>query len=239
MSEEHAEARERGVRETVIDIAGLHKSFRTGDEELHILSGVELSVEAGRTVVVTGESGSGKSTLLNIIGGLEEPSSGSVRAAGYAVPELSEDGLTRYRSRMIGLVFQFHYLLKDFTAQENLMVPALIAGGTRREAEAHAGELLDAVGLRDRADHFPMELSGGERQRVAVARALVNAPEIVLADEPTGNLDEHNSGIVKQLLFDLARRYGKTLLLVTHDLSLAEGADQRYRLEHGRLTRVQ
>jgi lipoprotein-releasing system ATP-binding protein len=140
---------------------------------------------------------------------------------------------------MIGLVFQFHYLLKDFTAQENLMVPALIAGGTRREAEAHAGELLDAVGLRDRADHFPMELSGGERQRVAVARALVNAPEIVLADEPTGNLDEHNSGIVKQLLFDLARRYGKTLLLVTHDLSLAEGADQRYRLEHGRLTRVQ
>ena len=226
------------MSDRIVEVSALHKAFQTGHEQLHILSGVSLAVERGSIVVVTGESGSGKSTLLNIVGGLEEPSAGTVRVAGYVVPELSEAALTRYRSEVIGLVFQFHYLLRDFSAVENLTVPALIAGRSHREAQRHARELLEAVGLADRGNHLPVELSGGERQRVAVARALVNGPEIVLADEPTGNLDEHNSAIVKDLLFDLARRYGKTLVLVTHDLSLADGADERYQLEHGQLHRA-
>ncbi|MFO7780508.1 MAG: ABC transporter ATP-binding protein [Spirochaetia bacterium] len=221
---------------TILDLAHVAKTFVTGAEELHILTDVNLAVAAGETVVITGESGSGKSTLLNLIGGLDTPSSGTIEAAGYRVDSLPESQLTRYRSSVVGLVFQFHFLLKDFTALENVMMPAFMSGVTRDEATERARRLLTDVGLADRTDHFPTQLSGGERQRVAVARALVNDPDIILADEPTGNLDEGNSRTVENILFDLVREYGKTLLLVTHDVSLAERGEHHLHLVHGRVS---
>jgi lipoprotein-releasing system ATP-binding protein len=220
----------------ILDLAHVAKTFVTRAEELHILTDVNLSVAAGETVVITGESGSGKSTLLNLIGGLDTPSGGSIEAAGYRVDSLPESELTRYRSNVVGLVFQFHFLLKDFTALENVMMPAFMTGATRDEAGERARRLLADVGLADRTEHFPTQLSGGERQRVAVARALVNEPEIILADEPTGNLDEGNSRTVENILFDLVREYGKTLLLVTHDVSLAERGEHHLHLVHGRVS---
>jgi len=220
----------------ILDLAHVAKTFVTGAEELHILTDVNLAVAAGETVVITGESGSGKSTLLNLIGGLDTPSSGTIEAAGFRVDSLPESQLTRYRSSVVGLVFQFHFLLKDFTALENVMMPAFMSGVTRDEATERARRILTAVGLADRTDHFPTQLSGGERQRVAVARALVNDPDIILADEPTGNLDEGNSRTVENILFDLVREYGKTLLLVTHDVSLAERGEHHLHLVHGRVS---
>jgi lipoprotein-releasing system ATP-binding protein len=224
------------MSDTILELCHVAKTFLTGAEELHILTDVNLSVAPGQTVVITGESGSGKSTLLNLIGGLDTPSGGTIEAAGYRVDALPESGLTRYRSRVVGLVFQFHFLLKDFTALENVMMPAFMSGSSREEANARAAQLLADVGLSDRTDHFPGQLSGGERQRVAVARALINDPEIILADEPTGNLDEGNSRTVENILFELVREYGKTLLLVTHDESLAGRGEHHLHLVHGRVS---
>ncbi len=217
----------------IIRVDHVSKVFLTGSEQLRILADVQLSVSSGTVVVITGESGSGKSTLLNIVGGLEAASGGTVVVAGYQVHGLDETELSTYRANSIGLVFQFHYLLKDFTALENVMLPAFMAGSSRGEAMERARELLDAVGLSQRIEHYPSRLSGGERQRVALARALVNDPEVVLADEPTGNLDERNSAVVEEILFDLVRTRGKTLLLVTHDSALGARADRRLVLEHG------
>lgn len=224
------------MSDTILDLAHVAKTFITGAEELHILTDVNLSVGAGENVVITGESGSGKSTLLNLIGGLDTPTAGTIEAAGYRVDALPEGQLTRYRSRVVGLVFQFHFLLKDFTALENVMMPAFMGGTSREEATERARRLLGDVGLADRTDHFPTQLSGGERQRVAVARALINDPAILLADEPTGNLDEGNSRTVENILFQLVREYGKTLLLVTHDRSLAERGAHHLHLVHGRVS---
>ncbi|TVQ99654.1 MAG: ABC transporter ATP-binding protein [Spirochaetaceae bacterium] len=217
----------------IIRVDHVSKVFLTGSEQLRILADVQLSVSSGTVVVITGESGSGKSTLLNIVGGLEAATGGTVLVAGYRVHSLDETELSTYRANSIGLVFQFHYLLKDFTALENVMLPAFMAGRARGEAMERARELLDAVGLAQRVEHYPSRLSGGERQRVALARALVNDPEVVLADEPTGNLDERNSAIVEEILFDLVRTRGKTLLLVTHDSALGARADRQLVLEHG------
>lgn len=222
----------------LIEIERLTKQFVSGDEELTVLSELSFKLEEGTNGVIAGESGSGKSTLLNIVGALELPTSGSVSVAGYDVERLSEEELTRYRSVVVGFVFQFHYLLPEFTARENVMMPALIRGAGTAEAGARAAQLLAEVGLEQRLEHYPVQLSGGERQRVAVARALMNRPQIVLADEPTGNLDEYNSSRVKELLFSLSRRHGTTLLAVSHDASLAEAADAHYVLEHGRLKEV-
>lgn len=215
---------------SILEITQLAKSFRSGAETLCILEDVSLSLEVATVAVVTGESGSGKSTLLNLIAGLDFPSSGEIQCAGRRVSHLSEKELTDYRSRVIGLVFQFHYLLKEFTAEENVMLPSYMAGVAKRDARGKAIRLLTDVGLADRAGHFPHELSGGERQRVAVARALVNDPEIILADEPTGNLDERNSRVVEDVLFSLARKYGKTLILVTHDPELTNKGDRRFHI---------
>jgi lipoprotein-releasing system ATP-binding protein len=220
---------------SILSLTGVGKAYRNRAEEIVVFRDVDLVTAAGTTVVITGESGSGKSTLLNLIGGLDLPTWGTVRACGYDVGALAEAELTDYRSREVGFVFQFHYLLRDFTAVENVMLPAYMAGTPKRVALGRAAELLERVGLSDRTSHYPSQLSGGERQRVAVARALVNDPALVLADEPTGNLDEGNSRMVQDLLFSLVRDYGKTLLVVTHDRSQAAKADAHLHLQYGEL----
>jgi len=219
----------------VVRVRDLVKSYISGAETLHILRGISLEVERGSTVAVSGQSGSGKSTLLNIIGGLDRFDSGSVEVAGTDISGLSESGLSLYRQRRIGFIFQFHYLLKDFTALENVMLPAYMTGMRKKAALEKARFLLADMKLDDRKSHFPSQLSGGERQRVAVARAMVNDPDIILADEPTGNLDPRNSAMVAELLYAGAEKWGKTLIVVTHDETVACRAKIRYTLENGLL----
>lgn len=211
----------------------LKKIYRTGSETLEVLRDVNLSVDAGSTVVITGESGCGKTSLLSLIGGLDTPTAGQIFLREDDITSLSEDELSVYRRDTIGFIFQFHFLLRDFTAVENIMMPAYIAGESPAAATRKAEELMESVGLAARSDHYPVELSGGERQRVAVARALVNDPAIILADEPTGNLDEKNSKVVENLLFELVGKYKKTLVLVTHDRGLARLSDRHFELVHG------
>ena len=220
---------------SIVSVTNLEKTYASGSETLTVLHGLNLEVDAGSKVAVVGESGSGKSTLLNIIGGIDKPTSGSVIAGKWDVGALSESDLAEYRSHFIGLIFQFHYLLKDFTALENVCMPALIAGKNRRKTQELARSLLEDVGVADRMSHLPSQLSGGERQRVAVARALINSPELILADEPTGNLDPANAEKIGGLLFLMAEKYKKTLILVTHDLRLAEQADFQRRIVEGKL----
>ena len=220
----------------LLQVRGLCKVFRTGSEDLTVLDGINFSVSEGSTVVISGESGCGKSTLLQLLGALDSASSGSIRFRGEEITALEESQLMGFRNRALGFIFQFHYLLKDFTALENVMMPATIAGTLRGEARRRAGELLDQVGLGRRRDHYPVQLSGGERQRVAVARALMNDPELILADEPTGNLDERNSRAVQDLLFGLVADHRKTMVLVTHAGELFASGDEHYVLEHGKLS---
>lgn len=220
---------------SIVSVTNLEKTYASGSETLTVLHELNLEVDAGSKVAVVGESGSGKSTLLNIIGGIDKPTSGSVIAGKWDVGALSESDLAEYRSHFIGLIFQFHYLLKDFTALENVCMPALIAGKNRRKTQEIARSLLEDVGVADRMSHLPSQLSGGERQRVAVARALINSPELILADEPTGNLDPANAEKIGGLLFSMAEKYKKTLILVTHDLRLAEQADFQHRIVEGKL----
>jgi lipoprotein-releasing system ATP-binding protein len=219
----------------ILCLKSVKKVFRTGSEDLTVLADVSLSAEEGTTLVISGESGSGKSTLLNLIGGLDTVSSGSIRYRDYEITGRTEEELTEMRSRDLGFIFQFHYLLKDFTALENVLMPAYIRGLPLKAARARADKLLAQVGLRPRREHFPQQLSGGERQRVAVARALMNDPGLILADEPTGNLDEKNSLLVQRILFDLVGEYRKTMVLVTHDAELTAAGDRSHVLEHGLL----
>lgn len=223
------------MSENVITIQNLEKTYKTESETLTILKNVNLEIEKGKKVVVTGESGSGKSTFLNIIGGLDSVTSGKVIAGPYEISALDEEELTEYRSRYLGLIFQFHYLLKDFTALENVYLPAFMAGMNKREAQDRAEKLLEDIGLSKRKNHLPSELSGGERQRVAVARSLVNDPQLILADEPTGNLDPANAALIGDLLFSMADKYQKTLILVTHDMNLAAKGDIRYTIRDSSL----
>jgi lipoprotein-releasing system ATP-binding protein len=215
---------------------GLVKNYISGDENLHILKGVSFEIPHGRSAAISGQSGSGKSTLLNILGGLDHCDSGSVFVGEMEITALAEKGLSAYRSRKVGFIFQFHYLLKDFTALENVMLPAYIAGMNKKKALERAKELLADLMLADRAGHFPSQLSGGERQRVAVARSMVNDPDLILADEPTGNLDPDNSAMVSDLLYSGAEKWGKTLLVVTHDEKLAARAACCYNLANGLLS---
>jgi lipoprotein-releasing system ATP-binding protein len=215
---------------------GLVKNYVSGDEILHILRGVSFEIPAGRSAAISGQSGSGKSTLLNIMGGLDHCDAGSVFAGDMEITALEEKGLSEYRSRKAGFIFQFHYLLRDFTALENVMLPAYIAGMSKKQARERAGELLADFMLADRAGHYPSQLSGGERQRVAAARSMVNDPDLILADEPTGNLDPDNSALVADLLYAGAEKRGKTLLVVTHDEKLASRAANWYTLANGMLS---
>jgi lipoprotein-releasing system ATP-binding protein len=220
---------------TLIRIDGIVKDYVSGAETLHILRGISLVLARGETAAVTGRSGSGKSTLLNILGGLDRGDSGTVRVGDTELSSLSEGALTSYRRKQVGFIFQFHYLLKDFTALENVMLPAYIAGLKKKDALERARVLLADLGLEGRMGHYPSQLSGGERQRVAVARSMVNDPDMILADEPTGNLDPDNSAVVADLLYGSAMKWGKTLVVVTHDEKVAGRARARYTLEAGRL----
>ena len=222
----------------IVHIENLCKTYSSEGENLTVLSNLSLSVEKGSKVVICGESGSGKSTLLNILGSIDTASSGILRSGKWDLTSLSEKEVTEYRGKFLGLIFQFHYLLKDFTALENVFLPAYMQGVPKKEAMERAEELLFEVGLSERKNHLPGKLSGGERQRVSVARALINDPSLILADEPTGNLDPQNSLTVGNLLFSMADKHRKTLILVTHDKELAELGSVRYRLNsEGNLTR--
>ena len=226
----------------ILQIKDLEKTYISDSEHLTILKDLNLAVEEGSKVVIVGESGSGKSTLLNIIGGIDQITSGSVLAGTngkYDLSKLDETEIAEYRSSFLGLIFQFHYLLKDFTALENVYMPAFIAGLPKKEAQEKAAALLQDVGVYDRRDHLPSQLSGGERQRVAVARSLINNPSLILADEPTGNLDPANAALIGDLLFSMVEKYNKTLLLVTHDLSLAQKGGNCFKIVKGKLEKTQ
>ena len=213
----------------MIKVSNIHKRFG----ELEVLRGVSLEVKEGEIVSIVGASGAGKTTLLQIMGTLLPADGGEVEIAGTKLFGLNEKHTAEFRNRHIGFVFQFHNLLPEFSALENVMMPALIGGAKRKEAKQRALELLEAVGLSARAEHKPAQLSGGEQQRVAIARALINRPSVVLADEPTGNLDTHNRDEIQRLLFEVREKFGQTIVMVTHDERLAEMADRKIVMSDG------
>ncbi len=206
---------------------------------MHVLKGINLEVNQGQIVAIVGHSGVGKSTLLHILGALDRPSSGAVMIDGTSLDGFSDSELSHFRNQTVGFVFQFHHLLPEFSALENVMMPALIAGKPKEEISVRARFLLSEVGLEHRLSHRPGELSGGELQRVAVARALMNNPKIVLADEPSGNLDQANSQALHDLLWKLSRKDNRTFIIVTHNLELAENADKVIELFDGQIKREQ
>jgi len=219
----------------MIRIEGLHKTFRSGPEELRVLDGIDLEIEKGEMIAIVGASGVGKSTLLHILGGLDRPTSGRILYGDTEVFSLEPRDLARFRNERVGFVFQFHHLLPEFTALENVMLPALIRRTERKEAAGIATDLLNEVGLGGRLRHRPGELSGGEQQRVAVARALVLKPDVVLADEPTGNLDAHTGEAVHELLRSVNRQKAVTFVIVTHNDHLAVRADRVLKMAEGKL----
>jgi lipoprotein-releasing system ATP-binding protein len=220
----------------VLALAGIERHFEQGGRVIDVLKGVDLAIMPGEVVALLGPSGAGKSTLLHIAGLLEAPDAGTVTIGGVAAAGLADGARTRIRREKLGFVYQFHHLLAEFTAIENVVLPQLVAGLHRREAEKRARNLLERLGLADRLDHYPGILSGGEQQRVAIARALANNPVLLLADEPTGNLDEVTAGHVFDGLRQTAQQEGVAALIATHNPALAERMDRRVTLHEGRLT---
>ena len=215
----------------MIHLEGITKSFGS----LQVLKGIDLEITQGEVVSIVGPSGAGKTTLLQIMGTLDSPDAGMINIDGTNVSRMKEKELSAFRNKHIGFVFQFHQLLPEFTALENVMIPAFIAGVPPKEASMRAMEILDFMGLKERASHKPNELSGGEKQRVAVARALINQPAVILADEPSGSLDSHNKEELHQLFFDLRNRFGQTFVIVTHDEALAKITDLTIHMVDGNI----
>ena len=219
----------------MITLQNITKSFGT----LQVLKGIDLHIDKGEVVSIVGPSGAGKTTLLQIMGTLDTPDSGSVIVDGIDVTRLKDKNIAKFRNQHLGFVFQFHQLLPEFTALENVCIPALIAGKNKKQTEARAKELLDYLNLSDRIHHKPAELSGGEKQRVAVARALINNPSIILADEPSGSLDSKNKAELHQLFFDLRDKFGQTFVIVTHDEQLASITDRTIHMRDGILENLE
>jgi ABC-type lipoprotein export system ATPase subunit len=219
----------------VVHINDLNKIYKTGNTYLTVLDHLTLRVRRGEIVAIVGRSGSGKSTLLNLIGGLDSPTQGSILVNGTHIEKTSEESLSDFRNRHIGFIFQFHHLLAEFTVIENIMMPFLIQQFQIESAHRKALELLDLLEISEKRDAKPNSLSGGESQRVAIARALINNPGLILADEPTGNLDLKTGEIIKNVLFNIARRLGNTMIVVTHNSIIAQDADSTYRLRYGTL----
>ena len=222
----------------IYEIQNLHKAYRTAAQTLPILKGLNFSIQKGAALCITGPSGSGKSTLLNILGTLDRPSSGSVLYRGKDLVKWTEDQLAFFRRGKLGFVFQFHHLLGEFTVLENILLPGLIHGKAKKICRQRACFLAESLRLKDRLNHYPSQLSGGERQRVAVARALMNEPEILLADEPVGNLDQKNSLIIRELFFELRKRLRLTLVAVSHDRLFSEPFPSVLKLENGSIQKI-
>ena len=225
-------------KDAVLEAKGVFRSFQTGSVILDVLKGVDLEIYQGEIVALIGPSGSGKSTLLHILGALDRPDKGSINLDSVEVFSLNDKELAHLRNRTVGFVFQFHHLLPEFSALENVMLPKLIAGEGIKSIENKAMELLDEVGLKDRKDHKPGELSGGEQQRVAVARALINDPKIVIADEPSGNLDRNTAENLHNLILELNRNRNQTFVIATHNLELAQRANRIFKLKDGQLEQI-
>ncbi len=224
------------TKDNILSAVDIHREFETVEARLHVLRGITFDVARSEMVAVTGASGVGKSTLLHILGGLDRPTRGEVRIDGQPLTGRSEQWLAQFRNKRIGFVFQNHYLLDDFTAVENVMIPMFIAGTSRNEAVGRGELLLERVGLTNRKNHRPRQLSGGEQQRVAVARALANNPEIVLADEPSGNLDTTTGRMLHELLFHLNAACNITFLIATHNRELADGCHRRQEIADGKIS---
>jgi lipoprotein-releasing system ATP-binding protein len=235
LSTREPESRAQVADSPIVQVTGLEKNYQTARGSLNLFHGLDFTVETGEMVAIVGQSGAGKSTLLHILGALDTPSAGTVICASTNLAQLSQRQASAFRNREIGYVWQFHYLLPEFTALENVAMPLLARNMKRREALDAAANWLREVGLEDRADHRPGELSGGEQQRVALARALVNRPRLLLADEPTGDLDETTAGMVFDLIERLHSTHGLTSILVTHNLELAARCSRALRLERGKL----
>ena len=221
--------------EKILELKNIHKNFRLGEDDIEVLNGIEISIQQGETFAIVGPSGSGKTTLLQIIGLLDSPTSGELYVRGESPEDLNDKSKSRLRNEFFGFIYQFHHLLNEFTALENTMMPLLIREQTTKEARTKAQDLLIRIGLEHRINHKPHELSGGECQRVAVARALVTSPSLILADEPTGNLDPETADRVFDSFLDLNRSLNTSLIMVTHNQELAKRMDKIYELNFGKL----